>query len=573
MKRLLKYFKGYRVTSILGPFFKLMEAVFELLVPLVVKKIIDNGIGKGDTDYCIRMAFLMMLLGFTGFVCSLIAQVFAAKSATGVAANVRSALFRHVQKLSFADTDRVGVETLITRMTNDVNLLQSGVNMALRLLLRSPFIVFGAMIMAFTQDFKAAMIFVIAIVVLFIIVIIIMYLTIPKYKFVQEKLDAVLNLTRENFNGVRVIRAFGNEEKEKEKFNKANDGLRDLQLGVGKISAYMNPLTYAGINVAIIALIYTCGIRVNIGDMTTGETVALYNYMSQILVELIKLANLMVTISKGLASANRIADVLEIEPGMNLNLNLSEEDADEEPQAYAVEFEHAFIAYTGEGNGALSDVNLKVRLGETIGIIGGTGSGKSTMVNLIPRFYDVTSGAVRVFGKDVRDYNLNKLRNHIGIVMQKAVLLKGSVKSNLSFSNPEATEEEMKEALKCASIDMPLDRTVSQGGNNLSGGQKQRISIARALVKKPEILILDDSASALDYATELALRQAIKSLPYHPATFIVSQRISSVSHADKIVVLDDGYVSGIGTHEELLKSNETYREIYNSQVQGGQRYE
>ncbi|MCR4840859.1 MAG: ABC transporter ATP-binding protein/permease [Lachnospiraceae bacterium] len=572
MKRLLKYFKGYRITSFMGPLFKLMEAVFELLIPLVVKRMIDNGIGKGDTDYVIRMGVLMILLGLVGFVCSLIAQLFAALSATGAAAGVRKALFDHVMKLSFADTDEVGTSTLITRMTNDINLFQSGVNMALRLLLRSPFIVFGAMIMAFTQDFKAALIFVVAIAVLFIIVIIIMCLTIPGYKTSQESLDSVLTLTRESFNGVRVIRAFGNEDGETEKFNKANARLRAIQLKVGRISAYMNPLTYTGINIAIAALIYTCGIRVDAGDMTAGETVALYNYMSQILIELIKLANLMVTISKGLASAGRMADVLDIVPGMERNEGagrLSSNDSET-----AVEFDHAFISYTGEGNGALSDVNFAVKKGEVIGIIGGTGSGKSTLVSLIPRFYDVTGGSVRVFGKDVRDCNVSSLRESIGIVMQKAVLFKGTVKSNLLVSAPDADDKELAAALSAAQINLPLDRKISQGGSNLSGGQRQRVSVARALVKKPEILILDDAASALDYATEFALRQTIKNLPEHPTTFIVSQRVSSVMHADRIVVLDDGHVTGIGSHEELLRSDVTYREIYESQnrnsVSGGE---
>ena len=570
MKRLLKYFDGYKLTSLLGPFFKLLEAAFELIIPLVVSTMIDKGIIAGDKAYCTRMVFVMILLGFVGFMSAITAQYFAARSAIGFAGNVRSALFRHMQSLSYSDMDRLGTGTLITRMTSDVNQMQNGVNMALRLLLRSPLIVFGAMIMAFTQDVHAAVIFVIVIPILAIIVFAIIAVTIPGYKKVQAKLDRVLNLTRENANGVRVIRAFGNEEEEVEKFAEANDGLRELQNKVGRISAYTNPLTYVVINFAIMALIYVCGIRVDSGKMSTGVTVALYNYMSQILVELIKLANLIITITKALASANRVADILETKPGMKdgeKSFGEFKKTASGTKETPVVEFDHAFISYAGGGQGALSDVNFSVSRGETVGIIGGTGSGKSTLVNLIPRFYDVTGGAVRVNGCDVRDLKLSELRKHIGIVMQHAVLFKGDIRSNLAFSNGEASDEEMLAALKDAQMgDFSLEREVTQGGGNLSGGQKQRISVARALVRKPDILILDDSSSALDYATDLAMRTAIKKLDYEPTTFIVSQRCASVAHADKIIVLDDGHVAGMGSHSELLRSNEVYREIYNSQV-------
>lgn len=574
MTRLLKYFKEYRLTSVLGPIFKLLEAVFELIIPLVVKKIIDDGILTGNKGYCLHMSLFLVLLGFAGFLFSVIAQYFAAKSAVGFAANVRSALFRHLHGLSFSDMDQLGSGTMITRLTSDINQVQNGVNMALRLLLRSPFIVFGAMIMAFTQDVKAALIFVVAIPVLSVVIFSIIGYTIPKYKQVQRKLDRVLGLTRENVNGVRVIRAFCNEDSEEAKFSEANEALKNLQFRVGRISALMNPLTYVIINAAIMYLIYLCGVRVNNGLMTEGETIALYNYMSQILVELIKLANLIITITKALACANRIADVLAIEPGMVSGGEAVEYTDD--GGAPVVEFEHASIVYNAGAQEALSDVNLKVYPGETVGIIGGTGCGKTTLVHLIPRFYDVTSGTIKVFGKDVRELDLKQLRSRIGIVMQKAVLFKGDIESNLRFANEKADSAEMVSALESAQaaaflkLDKEntkgLDYGIEQGGNNLSGGQKQRVSIARALVKKPEILILDDSASALDYATDAALRTAVKNLSPKPTTFIVSQRSSSVQYADKIVVLDDGHVSGIGTHEELLENNEIYREIYYSQV-------
>ena len=576
MTRLLKYFKNYKLTSILGPFFKLLEAVFELVIPLVVKAIIDNGILAGNNAYCIKMCLVLVLLGFAGFIFSIVAQYFAAKSAVGFAANVRMALFEHIHSLSFSDIDKLGTGTLITRLTSDINQVQNGVNMALRLFLRSPFIVFGAMIMAFTQDIKAAILFVIVIPVLLVIVFAIIIYTIPKYKLVQAKVDKVLSLTRENVNGVRVIRAFCNEDNEEEKFNKANDGLTELQFKVGRVSALLNPVTYVIINAAIMVLIYTCGVRVNLGSMSAGETVALYNYMSQILVELVKLANLIITITKALACANRVADVLDVTPSMLAGEN--EPEIIKESCKPVVEFDNVSISYNDGAKESLTNVSLKVYPGETVGVIGGTGCGKTTLVHLIPRFYDATEGSVRVFGRDVKEFDTRLLRNKIGIVMQKAVLFKGDIRSNMNFAKVEADTEEMRDALDRAQASgfleldksaKGLERAVEQGGNNLSGGQKQRISIARALVKKPEILILDDSASALDYATDAALRKAIKELSYKPTTFIVSQRASTVRYADKIVVLDDGRVSGIGTHEELLAENEIYQEIYNSQVAAG----
>lgn len=576
MKRLLKYFEGLHLACLMGPLLKLLEALLELIVPLVVAKLIDNGIGNRDSTYCVRMCLVLVVLAAVGLAASVIAQYFSAKASVYFASNVRSAVFAHIQTLSFKDIDKLGTDTLITRLTSDINTLQNGVNMALRLLLRSPFIVFGAMIMAFTRDASAAMVFVAVIPALSVVVFSVIAVTIPGYKKVQKKLDEVLSLTRENVNGVRVIRAFRNEEKEKEKFAKANGELRNLSFAAARVSALTNPLTQVIINAGIIVLIYVCGIRVDNGYISVGVTVALYNYMSQILVELIKLANLIVTITKALASANRVADVLDIEPGMeDGKLSLCLDKDDEIP---AVWFDHASIAYHEGASEAISDVNLKVYPGQTVGIIGGTGSGKSTLVHLIPRFYDVTGGSVKVFGNDVKEIREEELRERIGIVMQKAVLFKGDIRSNLEFANPDGSVEDMKDALYNAQayqfvvgsedgdINEGLEKIVEQGGNNLSGGQKQRVSIARALVKKPDILILDDSASALDYATDAALRKAIKNLDYNPTTFIVSQRASSVQYADVIVVLDDGKVSGIGTHDELLKENAIYREIYNTGI-------
>lgn len=576
MGRLLKYLEGYKLTSVLSPLLKLAEALLELFIPIIVSRIIDRGILAGDLNYCIRMCLFMVLLGLLGFAASISAQYFAARSSVGFAANVRSATFKHLQSLSFADMDKLGVSTMISRLTNDINQVQHGVNMALRLLLRSPFIVFGAMIMAFTQDVKAAIIFVLVIPVLTVIICLIMAYTLPRYKKVQQKLDKVLGLTRESVNGVRVIRAFRNEEIKEKQFNDANDDLKTFQEKVGSISALMNPLTYVVINGAIILLIYQCGVRVKAGAIGVGTTVALYNYMSQILVELIKLANLIITITKALACANRVADVLEIEPTqIDGDLEIGEL-AEGQP---IVEFDEVSTYYHKDMDPAIKNVSFKVYPGETVGIIGGTGSGKSTLMHLIPRFYDVTAGLVKVYGHDVKTLKMSALREKIAIVMQKAVLFAGDVKSNLLFSNSEASDQELKNALensqsaaflaldeKEGGLAGSLAYKIEQGGNNLSGGQKQRLSIARALVRKPEILILDDSASALDYATDAALRSAIKGLSPKPTTFIVSQRTSSVAYADKIVVLDDGEVVGIGPHEELLKTCEVYQEIYYSQT-------
>ena len=580
MKRLLKYFNGYKLTSVLSPLLKLVEALLELFIPILVSQIIDKGIIAGNLNYCVRMCIFMVLLGLVGFAASIAAQYFAARSSVGFAANVRSASFAHLQQLSFKDMDKLGVSTMISRLTNDINQMQNGVNMALRLLLRSPFIVFGAMIMAFTQDVRAAILFVIVIPILTVIICLIMAYTLPRYKMIQQKLDRVLGLTRENVNGVRVIRAFRNEKREEEKFNEANDELRSFQEKVGSISALMNPITYVVINGAVIFLIYTCGIRVRDGAIGVGTTVALYNYMSQILVELIKLANLIITITKALACANRVADLLDLTPAQT---DGNEEPAKPREGVPVVEFDEVSSCYHRDMDPAVSGVSFKAYAGETIGIIGGTGSGKSTLVHLIPRFYDVTAGVVRVNGQDVKKVKMSSLRSKIAIVMQKAVLFAGDIKSNLLFSNENADEEDFRAALENSqsagflslgeddeTLKEALDYKISQGGNNLSGGQRQRVSIARALVRKPEILILDDSASALDYATDAALRKAIKNLVPKPVTFIVSQRTSSVAYADRIIVLDDGKVSGIGTHKELIESNEIYREIYYSQTSGNE---
>lgn len=576
MKRLFKYFNGYKLTSVLSPLLKLVEAVLELFIPILVSKIIDKGILEGDLSYCVKMILLMVLLGILGFAASLLAQYFAARSATGFATKVRSATFAHLQTLSFKDMDKLGVSTMISRMTNDINQIQNGVNMALRLLLRSPFIVFGAMIMAFTQDVKGALVFVVVIPILFVIVSLIMAYTIPRFKQVQLKLDKVLGLTRENVNGVRVIRAFRNEDREQAKFNETSNELKGMQEKVGRISGLMNPLTYVVINSAIIFLIYTCSERVKAGLIGVGTTVALYNYMSQILVELIKLANLIITITKALACANRVADIMDIKP---CQADGTEDVEDYDRSLPIVEFDEVTSNYHKDMDPAIHDISFKAYAGETIGVIGGTGSGKSTLVHLIPRFYDVTAGEVKVFGKDVKKVQMDKLRKRIAVVMQKAVLLSGDIRSNLLFSNEEADDKTLRTALEASqsagflsvdaseeSLKSALDYTINQGGNNLSGGQRQRVSIARALARQPEILILDDSASALDYATDAALRKAINSLEPKPTTFIVSQRTSSVAHADKIIVLDDGKMVGLGSHEDLLKTCDVYREIHLSQT-------
>lgn len=567
MRKLLRFLKDYKKESILSPLFKLLEASFELFVPLVMAAIIDTGIGNKDGGFILKMCGILILLALVGLTCSITAQYFAAKAAVGFATKVRHALFDHIQKLSYTEMDTAGTDTMITRMTSDINQAQSGVNMVLRLFLRSPFIVFGAMIMAFTIDVKAALIFVVTIPVLSIVVFGIMIITIPLFRRVQASLDKVLGVTRENLTGSRVIRAFNKEQEEIADFDESNEKLTDVQLFVGKISALMNPLTYIIINVALVILIWTGAIRVNIGKISQGEVVALVNYMSQILVELVKLANLIITVTKAIACGNRVQSIFEMETSMVDGNGSGKEDT-----GYTVEFRNVSMRYKGAGADTLTGIDFKAKPGDTIGIIGGTGSGKSSVVNLIPRFYDVTEGQVMVDGMDVRDYKITDLRDKIGIVPQKAVLFAGTVRSNLAWGKEDATEEEMQQALSVAQAaevvdkkDGKLDAEVEQGGKNFSGGQKQRLTIARALVKQPEILIMDDSSSALDYATDAKLRQAIHNMPNRPTVFIVSQRAASIMYADKIIVLDDGTVAGAGTHEELLKDCSVYQEIYYSQ--------
>lgn len=580
MKKLLIYLKDYKKETILGPLFKLLESSFELIVPLVVAAIIDVGIGNGDKNYILKMCGVMVLLGVVGLVSSITAQYFAAKAATGFATKLRHSLFQHIQSLSFSEIDRMGTSTMITRMTSDINQLQSGVNMVLRLFLRSPFIVFGAMIMAFTIDVKAALVFVVTIPLLSLVVFGIMAVSIPLYRKVQSALDRILSMTRENLTGVRVIRAFGKEASEITEFYDRNEDFTLMQMRVGRISALMNPVTYIIINLGIIVLVWVGAIRVNQGDITQGEVVALYNYMSQILVELIKLANLIVTITKALACAGRIENVLEMESSIQEGTHTGQKVSkaanavESSKNAAKVEFDHVGMAYQGAGAEALSDISFTVKKGETIGIIGGTGSGKTSLVHLIPRFYDVSRGRVLVDGKDVKDYSLKELRQKVGIVMQKSVLFHGTIRENICWGKEDATEQEIWEALEIAQAkeivnNKPegLETMVSQGAKNLSGGQKQRLSIARALVKKPEILILDDSASALDYATDARLRKAVAGLKNSMTVFIVSQRASSIMHADKIIVLDDGNIAGIGTHEQLKENCEVYQEIYFSQYE------
>lgn len=562
--------KDYKKESILGPLFKLLEASFELFVPLVMAAIIDVGIANKDTSYILKMCGVLILLAVIGLTCSITAQFFAAKAAVGFAAKLRHALFSHIQSLSYSEMDAIGTSTMITRMTSDINQVQSGVNMVLRLFLRSPFIVFGAMVMAFTIDVKAALIFVVTIPLLAIVVFGIMLITIPLFKKVQARLDEVLGITRENLTGSRVIRAFHKEKEEIEEFHEKNQVLTGLQLYVGKISALMNPLTYIMINAALIALIWVGALRVDHGAILQGEVVALVNYMSQILIELVKLANLIITVTKAVACGNRIESVFEIKSSMSDGPGAK--GAAHREEDYAVCFDDVCMGYQGGGAYAVSHINLKVKRGETIGVIGGTGSGKSTVVNLIPRFYDVSEGTVYVDGEDVRNYRLAELRDKIGIVPQKAVLFAGTIRENMKWGKADATDEEINEALDIAQArefveqkDGKLDAQIEQGGRNLSGGQKQRLTIARALVKKPEILILDDSASALDYATDAALRHSIREMKNAPTVFIVSQRAASILHANQILVLDDGEVAGLGTHEELLKTCEVYQEIYYSQ--------
>lgn len=575
MKKLLSFLKDYKKESILAPLFKMLEALFELFVPLVMKKIIDVGIANKDTPYIVRMCLLMVALGIIGLVCSLTAQFFAAKSAVGCSTKLRHALFAHIQGLTYTEIDDLGTSTMITRMTSDINQVQSGINMVLRLFMRSPFIVFGAMIMAFTIDVKAALVFVVTIPVLSVIVFGIMMITMPMFKKVQKGLDRVLGKTRENLTGVRVIRAFAKEQEEIREFGEGNEALTKLQMSVGRISALTNPLTYIVVNLSIAALIWIGALRVDAGVITQGAVIALVNYMSQILVELVKLANLIVTITKALACAGRIEKVFEIVPGMVYGDAAEYEkkrSALGEKTAYAVEFRNVGLTYRGAGAESLAGLNLKVKPGETIGIIGGTGSGKTSVINLIPRYYDATEGEVLVDGINVKDYPMEALRDKIGMVMQKAVLFKGTIRENLLWGRQDATDKEMFEALEIAQArefvdtkDGKLSAPITQGGKNLSGGQKQRLTIARALVRKPEILVLDDSASALDYATDAKLRRALREMKEKLTVFIVSQRAASIMHADQIVVLDDGRVAGIGRHEELLANCEVYKEIYYSQ--------
>ena len=569
MKQLLSYLKQYKKECILGPLFKLLEALFELLVPLVMTSIIDVGIRYGDREYILQRCGILVLLAVVGLVCSITAQYFAAKAATGFSARLRSALFSHVQSLSYSEIDTLGSATMITRMTSDVNQLQNGVNLALRLLLRSPFVVFGAMLMAFTIDVPGALVFAVAIPILLAVVFAIILVTIPMYQRVQSSLDGVTAATRENLNGVRVLRAFRKEPEEVEGFSQKNQFLNRLQLRVGRISNLLNPGTYVILNLAVVALLYTGAIRVNAGALTQGQLVALYNYMSQILVELIKFANLIITMTKAAACGNRIQDVFLVRPGQ-----ISGTCRPKGELRGQVEFRHAAITYQKAGAEALSDVSFLARPGQTVGIIGGTGSGKSTLVNLIPRFYDATRGQVLVDGVDVQDWDMEALRRRIAVVPQKAVLFRGTIRSNLLWGREDATQAELQAALSVAQAmeivqgkEQGMDAVVEQGGRNLSGGQRQRLTIARALVRQPEILILDDSASALDYATDARLRAAIGALENPPTTFVVSQRAASIRTADWILVLDDGRVVGQGTHEALLRTCEIYQEIYYSQFQ------
>lgn len=570
MKKLLIYLKAYRKEACLAPIFKMLEAVFELFVPLVIKGIIDYGIAAEDRAYCLRMGLLLLLLAVIGLAMATTAQWFSARAAAGFAAKIKQVLMEHIQKLSYTELDTIGTSTLITRMTSDVNQVQTGTNLVLRLFMRSPFIVFGSMIMAFTIDFKAAIIFVITIPLLSVVVFGIMLSSIPLYKKVQSQLDRVLGITRENLTGVRVIRAFNKEEEEISHFKTENEQFTRLQTFVGKISALMNPLTFVIVNSAILVLVWTGAWRVEGGILTQGAVVALVNYMSQILVELIKLADLIINITKAVACGNRIQKVLEVEPSME---NGSKECIEEKrTPANAVDFNHVSLTYSGAGAPSLTDIDLHVKTGQTIGIIGGTGSGKTSVVNLIPRFYDATQGNVLVFGKPVKEQDMESLRSQIAVVPQKAVLFAGTIRENMKWGKEDATDEEIMEALTIAQAaevvqkkEGGLDAFVEQGGKNLSGGQRQRLTIARALVRKPRILILDDSASALDFATDAALRKAIREMKNAPTVFIVSQRTSSIRFADQILVLDDGKSVGVGTHDELLTTCSVYKEIYDSQ--------
>lgn len=566
MSPVIKMLGKYKKEAVLSPLFKLLEALFELFVPIVVASLIDIGIGNADKGYAVKMFFLLVLLAVIGLCFSITAQYFAAKAAVGVGTRLRSVLFKKIQSLSFSELDNIGTSTMITRMTSDVNQVQSGINMFLRLLMRSPFIVFGAMIMAFTIDFQAALVFVCAIPVLAVVVFAIMLISIPLYKKSQSRLDKVTGKTRENLTGARVIRAFCREEREINEFKDLNSQLTAAQKYVGKISALMNPVTFVIINVAIVVLIWVGAIRVEQGVLTQGAVVALYNYMSQILVELIKLANLIITMTKSVACCNRVTAVLET------SSTLQHTDSDTIETENCIDFVNVALTYQGAGGESLTDINFSIKPGETVGIIGGTGSGKSSLVNLIPHFYDCTRGGVYVDGKNVKSYSTAELREKIGIVLQKAVLFKGTIRDNLLWGNKNATEQQLVQALEIAqaadvvaSKKNGLDEVIEQGGKNLSGGQRQRLTIARALVKQPEILILDDSASALDYATDARLRKAVKGLK-NTTVIIVSQRTSSIMSADKIIVMDDGKIVGIGTHSQLLDSCSIYQEIYSSQT-------
>lgn len=604
MKELLKYIKDYKKECVLGPLFKLLEACFDLTVPIVMAKIIDEGIAKSDSHFILVYGGVLILLAAVGLLSSITAQYFAAKAAVGFATNLRHGLFKHIESLSFTEMDTVGISTLITRMTSDINQMQSGVNMALRLFLRSPFIVFGAAVMAFTVDIKAAIVFAVVIPILAVVVLGIMAVSMPLYRKVQAGLDGILGRTRQNLTGVRVIRAFDKEEAEKEDFNNENQILTNLQLLVGKISALTNPVTYIFLNVALVVLLYVGAIRVDGGLLTQGKVIALVNYMSQILVELIKLANTIVLSTKAVACGNRIQSVFEMKPSimddfvsddeefgsmkksdsaesskltdeenvLGSEKELINKSADSISKGAEVVFENVDLTYKGAGDKSLENISFTAPAGSTIGIIGGTGSGKSSLVNLIPRFYDATAGKVLIDGKNVKDYKVLEVRNLVGIVMQKAVLFKGSIRENMKWGNNKATDEEINFALENAQAaeivagkEGGLDYMIEQNGRNLSGGQKQRFTIARALVRRPKVLILDDSASALDFATDAKLRKSLKQLGYEPTTFIVSQRTSSIKHADMILVLDDGKVVGKGTHDELLENCEVYHEIYMSQ--------
>lgn len=571
MKKLLKYITEYRKECILGPLFKLLEACFDLTVPLVMSWLIDRGISQNDVPYIWKMGGLLLILAAIGLTCSITAQYFAAKAAVGFATKLRHAVFKHIESLSFTEMDEAGTSMMITRMTSDINQVQSGTNLALRLFLRSPFIVFGAAVMAFTIDVKAALVFAVVIPLLALVVFGIMLITMPMYQKVQGHLDRLLGVTRQNLSGVRVIRAFNKEQAERESFGRENDLLTRMQLFVGRISALMNPVTYIMINGALVALIWTGAVRIDMGTLKQGQIVALINYMSQILVELVKMANTIIMSTKCVACGNRIQALLEVESSLEDGSQSFEENGQEVTPA-RIEFDHVSLTYKGAGGESLEDITFTAEPGKTIGIIGGTGSGKSSLVHMIPRFYDATEGSVRINGQDVKSYRMDDLRQHIGIVMQKAVLFHGTIRENIRWGAPEATDEQINEALELAQAaevvtgkPEGLDYEIEQGGRNLSGGQRQRFTIARALVRKPSVLILDDSASALDFATDAKLRKALAGLKSTSTIFIVSQRTSSIQQADKILVLDDGKLVGMGTHEELLENCSVYKEIYDSQ--------